>query len=325
MLFNNIGWLTYGILINNLFVFFCNVIPLCLAVWFNLVAIELQYAEFRSNELKRSIVVALKNNLSEDSREAQESALSNPLDLAKIVWDVVARNTKAPVAHKTIIMILTVIWAAILCLISMARSFPLSTNILIVGVAVNLNLVIFYASPLSTILTVFQTGCSCTIHVATTLTILFSGVFWSAFGFATGDWVIIIPNTMGVLLSSVQLGLCIVYPRKNEVTGSLRTIFNKSVAAKEDTIIFPDDESDEEHKGAATKEHRNVSVKTYSIISGSVDGSEVDLERGNEDEDDDVRSVDSNVSIVFDSVVDDAVYSPSNFLFHDLDVSTLRA
>ena len=108
MLFNCLGWVAYSILIDNLFVFFGNVFALILSVWLNMIALELQYAEFQSAEIRRSICLALDGN-SQKGKEPQSSTV-NPLDVAKVVWDVAVQNTKGPTAHKTIILILTTIW-----------------------------------------------------------------------------------------------------------------------------------------------------------------------------------------------------------------------
>jgi solute carrier family 50 protein (sugar transporter) len=224
MLFNCIGWVTYSILIHNYFVFFGNVFALCLSVWLNMIALELQYADCQSTEIRRSIVVALQTSSSSreiDTATPEEKDISNPLDLAKIVWDVAALNTKAPVAHKTIIMFLTIVWTLLICIISLGLSFPASTKQLIVGVAVNLNLVFFYGAPLSTIFVVLRTSSCSTIHVASTNTMFFNGLFWGIFGFAVQDWFIAIPNLLGALLGALLICLYIVYPRVNDVDKSI--------------------------------------------------------------------------------------------------------
>ena len=211
MLFNCLGWVAYAILIDNLFVFFGNIFALILSVWLNMVALELQYAEFQSAEIRRSICLALGD--SSQQGKGLQSSTANPLDVAKIVWDVAVQNTRGPTAHKTIILGLTTIWATLLSIVCFGRSFTPETKELIIGIGVNLNLVFFYGAPLSTILTVVKTRSCSTIHAPTTYTMFLNGFFWAVFGFAVVDWFIAIPNSLGALLAAVQIVLCLVYPR----------------------------------------------------------------------------------------------------------------
>ncbi|GKY92715.1 hypothetical protein MPSEU_000241600 [Mayamaea pseudoterrestris] len=208
MLFNCLGWVTYAILINNLFVFFGNVFALVLSVWLNMVALELKYADYQSVEIRRSIVLALRDSNS-GVKVDEANELASPFDYAKIVWDVAALNTKPPVTHKTIIMFLTMIWTTLLCIICLVQC----PKELVIGIAVNLNLVFFYGAPLSTIFTVIKTRSCSSIHPMTMYTMFSNGLFWAAFGFAVVDWFIAIPNSLGALLGAVQIILCIVYPR----------------------------------------------------------------------------------------------------------------
>lgn len=233
MLGNCTGWVTYSILINNLFVFFANAPGLCLSVWLNMQAIKLQYSEFRSTEMRRSIVSALEdhsrqslianNNDSQphDSNKNDDKPATTPAtltDYAKIVWDVTAQNTKAPISHEIIVLIMVIGWVAVISTIAFGRSFSANTRELIVGLSVNINLVFFYGAPLSTIFTVLKTRSSSTIHVPTMITNTLNGVFWTAFGIALIDWFIMIPNGLGALLGFIQVALCVLFPRRREET-----------------------------------------------------------------------------------------------------------
>ncbi|GKY92716.1 hypothetical protein MPSEU_000241700 [Mayamaea pseudoterrestris] len=217
MFFNCLGWLTYAVLIDNRFVFFGNVIPLIVSVWLNMIALELQYADHKITEIRRNIVLVLQDTHREARKKVTLDSSDHsktPLDYAKIVWEIASLNTKAPVAHKTIIMFLTVLWTVVFCVILLARSCTPYTRELIVGVAVNLNLVFFYGAPLSTIFIMIKTRSCASIHPATLYTTFFNGFFWSAFGFAMVDWFIAIPNLLGAMLCAVQIVFCVIYPRK---------------------------------------------------------------------------------------------------------------
>lgn len=232
--------MTYGILKQNLFIFIGNAPGFVLAVWLNLQAVKLQYESFRSQEMRKSIVAALEqaseqfHYSSGNATEEQEQQLlavdvmhattphstkiQSVVDAARIVRDVTAQNMVAPAPHDTMVMANVLVWLSVIAVISFGSALSLTTKELIVGVIVNLNLVIFYGSPLSTIWIVLNTRSSATIHVPTMLTSTLNGTFWAAYGFAVFDFFISVPNSLGALLGVVQIILCFLFPR-DEVTG----------------------------------------------------------------------------------------------------------
>ena len=82
----------------------------------------------------------------------------------------------------------------------------------IIGVCCNLNLIVFYASPLKTINYVIKTGDSSSIHRTTMVMSFANAFFWSLYGCAKMDPIIFVPNGAGSLLGMVQMSLCIWYP-----------------------------------------------------------------------------------------------------------------
>jgi uncharacterized protein with PQ loop repeat len=209
------------------------IIPYCL---------QLQYGDFRSTEIRRSILSALEQESrrsfvvpeqhsvveasSPEETESDEHGNEKPqsratasavaaLDFAKIVWNVTAQNTKAPLAHERIVMFLVVLWLTVISVITYGREvISLETRQLTVGIVVNLNLVFFYGAPLSTILTVVRTKNSASIHLPTLITNTLNGSFWCAFGIAVADWFIAVPNGLGALLGCTQTMLCVLFPRR---------------------------------------------------------------------------------------------------------------
>ena len=41
--------------------------------------------------------------------------------------------------------------------------------------------------------------------------------FWTAFGFGTMDYFIVVPNGLGAILGFIQMILCLIVPRQTEV------------------------------------------------------------------------------------------------------------
>jgi hypothetical protein len=45
-----------------------------------------------------------------------------------------------------------------------------------------------------------------------------NGVFWTAFGFGTMDWIIITPNGVGAILGFIQIFICLVIPNREKLS-----------------------------------------------------------------------------------------------------------
>lgn len=43
-----------------------------------------------------------------------------------------------------------------------------------------------------------------------------NGVFWTAFGFGSMDWIIITPNGVGAILGFIQMFICLVIPNREK-------------------------------------------------------------------------------------------------------------
>lgn len=58
---NCLGWVTYSILLQNLWIFFGNCPGLLMSVWYNLAAVKLSYHKYHVQEMRRSVVELLVN------------------------------------------------------------------------------------------------------------------------------------------------------------------------------------------------------------------------------------------------------------------------
>ena len=236
MLGNTFGWITYSILINDLFVFFGNAPGFLMAFWLNLQAAKMQYESFQSQEMRNLIVCELENrtSLCQSGTETPAAALDEDASIAddrdpeqqrkrqiseteSIVRGVVAPKKFAPAPHETLVMLNVLVWLALVSLIGFALRLSDRAKETIIGVSVNLNLVVFYGAPLSTIWTVLTTQSSSSIHVRTMLTNTFNGIFWAAYGIAISDLFIAVPNSLGAALGAIQFVLCFLFPRREKV------------------------------------------------------------------------------------------------------------
>jgi solute carrier family 50 protein (sugar transporter) len=241
MLGNCVGWVTYSVLIQNIFVLVANAPGVLLSVYYNMQAIKLQFHEDRSTNLRKSIVLALEvEQLSQsqaflppvvttdDLQESlppgknqntiNESNTNNILDYAKIVWEVAALKRPSPAPHEKVVMFMVTLWVATISLVTFAGSFSDSVKENIVGAIVIGNLLFFYGAPLSTIATVLKTRNTRTIHVPTMITSTANGTFWCAFGIAVQDYLIAGPNGVGAFLGGIQIVLYVLFPHGGRST-----------------------------------------------------------------------------------------------------------
>jgi solute carrier family 50 protein (sugar transporter) len=239
MLGNCTGWITYAILIQNIFVLVANIPGLLLSVYYNMQALKLQFYEDRSTDLLKSIVSALEVEQQTQSQSpafllCEVPAITDDLeqslppdkiqntindtntntifDYATIVWEIAAQKRLCTAPHEKAVMFMVTLWVATISLVTFTESFSDSVKENIVGAVVIGNLLFFYGAPLSTIATVLKTRSSQSIHVPTMITTTVNGAFWCAYGFAVQDYLIGGPNGVGAFLGGIQIVLCVLFP-----------------------------------------------------------------------------------------------------------------
>lgn len=218
-------WLTYAVLKQDVFIFVGNGPGFIAAIWLNLQAVQLQYDTFRLQETRKSILMALeeardttsefllrKNENNDNNNDENTNYIFS--HVRQIVTKVTAPAMIPPVYHERLVLANAVVWLVVTAIICFATTFDARTKELIVGIVVNLNLVIFYAAPLSVIYTVVTQRNSAPIHVCTMVTNTLNGTFWAVYGLAVTDPFIYVTNGLGAILGLVQIVLCLLFPRK---------------------------------------------------------------------------------------------------------------
>ena len=197
---NTIGWLAYSFITLDLFVFFANAPGLLISIWLNTGAMKLQYYE----ELVR-------RSSSESSVEGDDDSIS--VQTAKIDC------CQQLASHELKVLQIVSVWVII---ISTTSLIPVSKEEMkfIVGVAVNINLIFFYAAPLSTIATVIRTNDSASIHFWTMAMNTANAFFWCVYSLAIQDYYILIPNGLGFLFGLLQVALYQCFPRSEVIEAS---------------------------------------------------------------------------------------------------------
>jgi solute carrier family 50 protein (sugar transporter) len=189
---NTIGWLAYSFITLDLFVFFANAPGLLISIWLNTGAMKLQYYE----ELVRR------------SSSENSSTDSDAISVQTAKFECCQQLT----SHELKVLQIVLVWVIILSTTSL---IPVSMDEMkfIVGVAVNINLIFFYAAPLSTIATVIRTKNSASIHFWTMSMNTANAFFWCIYSLAIQDYYILIPNGLGFLFGLIQVALYQCFPR----------------------------------------------------------------------------------------------------------------
>ena len=262
MLGNCIGWVTYGILRHNYFVFFGNIFGLLLAVWFNLAASKLLYRQQQQQQQHYEVlpvVLGLDGSQKVTDVKKEQAAIRTedapPMESPAAPTSTTPpppSNFRAP-RHDYWTLAMVLLWAAVLAVLGFGTSLTEDMQQWIVGITANLNLLYFYAAPLSTIALVLQTKSTASIHVPTMMVNTANAVFWTAYGMAVLDYFIFVPNGCGALLGLVQMALCVLFPR------------HTSTAAAAAVVVVRDDNASD---SGLPLHHHHTHAATTTIMVG---------------------------------------------------------
>ncbi|KAK9831525.1 hypothetical protein WJX81_005913 [Elliptochloris bilobata] len=92
--------------------------------------------------------------------------------------------------------------------------FSLANNVFIWGIVSNFISLTYYTAPLSTIAKVFHTRSAASLHAPICAMNMVNGVLWTAYGFATAQPFLFVPNAIGAALALFQVALCCIFRSK---------------------------------------------------------------------------------------------------------------
>ena len=157
--------MAYAFVTQNMFVLVSNLPGLVLSVWLNMGAAKLQYIEslklvhYVGNEFESSHSLRLdRNNEHDDTEQMINHDSINTVP-------TISQNHRLPSSthQEHLLITILILWGVSL---STVVFVPMSNErrALIIGTIVNLNLIVFYGAPLSSIAKVFKTRSSRSIH-----------------------------------------------------------------------------------------------------------------------------------------------------------------
>jgi solute carrier family 50 protein (sugar transporter) len=233
---NCLGWIVYGFYTRDAFVFAANVPGLILSLWLNMGAAKLQYFALRDDVKQHQPAQPVREDwdASPAIMEADDDVLDEfpdgGVEASEQHGSMDTRGSISGGANLGELLVLVpqeqallrilLGWAAVITWVGWLST---STNpAATIGVVVNVNLIFFYGAPLQTVRTVVAERNSESIHVPTMVMNWTNTTFWILYGFAKGDFVIIVPNVLGLSLGLLQGVLCVMFPRRETGLDRLR-------------------------------------------------------------------------------------------------------
>jgi len=216
---NCIGWVGYSFLKHDYFILIPNGTGVFISLWLNFGAAKLQYMEkFLMHKQIMAESMSSSISLTPDSdqkNDIERTAITSPgADERSLPIYINLRNSYgiSSASQESKVISILVAW---LLIFSCLKFFNIDHQIqqLVVGIIVNINLVVFFGAPLSTIFTVLRTRNSSSIHLWTMILNILNTTFWLLYGLSIMDLYICIPNGIGLLLGLAQGALCFAFPR----------------------------------------------------------------------------------------------------------------
>jgi uncharacterized protein with PQ loop repeat len=207
----NFGWIVYGYSTHNLFVVAANTPGLFCSLWMNFGAMKIEYFDY----------VLLPD--------------CNKIRQKNVSWFSQATMTD----QERMLFTLLGSWTAVLALAALFSSI-LGNSATVIGIAVNLNYVLYFGAPLEKMLQVIQTEDASSIHIPTMILSFFNASFWVLYGYRCKDLVLVIPSAAGAVLCLMQAALILRYGPHNATTEELKPIFNEDsecASAGEESVL----------------------------------------------------------------------------------------
>lgn len=178
-------------------------------------SVSLGASDFNNNnrEVKEDIPQDRRPQLQKQQVPDDETTLNH---FTKLAYDITIQRSEAPAPHEKVVVVIISIWLILITLISFIK-LDIRQRELIIGIAVNINLSFFYGAPLSIIYKVLKERDSASIHFRTMIMNTACSLFFCLFGFGIMDYLIIVPNGIGVALGAVQLLLRTIIPNKSNI------------------------------------------------------------------------------------------------------------
>merc|ERR1719203_22926 len=215
---NCVGWVTYSFLIQDYFVFLANAPGIIISIWLNFGAIKLQYLQCYESSCSsmRGIEITRSNNNNLSPKAKDNTGVdrkSSDEEIGEIA--LIQNRMQSLTQHERLTLSVIIFWIIVLTSISFIPSLSHDSKVSIIGIINNLNLIIFFGAPLSTIKTVIYTKNSSSIHRWLMITSTLNAAFWGIYGLVLLDPYIVIPNVLGFIFGLIQMLLTCCYPRRS--------------------------------------------------------------------------------------------------------------
>ena len=220
---NAIGWIAYAFATHDFFVLAANGPGFIISLWLNKTASTLLRKEEDAYQL-------ISNENSDDtespksdtsSREASREEATEELETENthVISLILAGDYVYLTSQEKGVLAIVSVWITYLVIIGIS-GLDHHERKTAIGVAVDVNLAIFFAAPLTTIFRVIESSDSSSIHLPTMYLNTLCAFFWLIYGLSMLDVFKIIPDGAGVIFGLCQFYLYKTYPHADFLSDS---------------------------------------------------------------------------------------------------------
>ena len=223
---NCLGWISYAFVKRDYFVLAANAPGFIFSLWLNVVAIKLEYGKAMISNSRIDQVI---NEYEYIHVEAQRDPTDKVrLEIPEIIVEGLSdvKNDECIEAaidypteqtssypHELKLLMIIVVWIMLFSYVCFS-DIPITDVEMVIGIAVNINLVFFFGAPLSTVTSVIKMRNSSSIHVPTMIMNTSCSTFWFLYGVTIVDSIIYVPNGLGMMFGVIQIILICLFTRK---------------------------------------------------------------------------------------------------------------
>lgn len=216
---NAIGWIAYAFATHDFFVLAANGPGFIISLWLNKTASTLLRKEEDAYQLisneNSDDTESPKSDTSSREEEAEELETEN----THVISLILAGDYVYLTSQEKGVLAIVSVWITYLVIIGISGLDHHGRKIAI-GVAVDVNLAIFFAAPLTTIFRVIESSDSSSIHLPTMYLNTLCAFFWLIYGLSMLDVFKIIPDGAGVIFGLCQFYLYKTYPHADFLSDS---------------------------------------------------------------------------------------------------------
>ena len=216
---NAIGWIAYAFATHDFFVLAANGPGFIISLWLNKTASTLLRKEEDAYQLISNENSDDAESPKSDTSSREEATEELETENTHVISLILAGDYVYLTSQEKGVLAIVSVWITYLVIIGIS-GLDHHERKTAIGVAVDVNLAIFFAAPLTTIFRVIESSDSSSIHLPTMYLNTLCAFFWLIYGLSMLDVFKIIPDGAGVIFGLCQFYLYKTYPHADFLSDS---------------------------------------------------------------------------------------------------------